>query len=158
MAPVRPVGPGFFPLDEELALLPGNLSPWLQEALVRLSTHIPSFARAARELAFFTGVAVHRNSARRHTERAGALLVAHETAEAARVLREHPAPPCAPDTLVIRVDGAMVPLLRGQWTEVRTLAVGEVQPAEPSADGPVVCGPRLAHRERNGGERKQAGG
>jgi len=152
------VGPGFFPLDEELALLPGNLSPWLQEALVRLSTHIPSFARAARELAFFTGVAVHRNSARRHTERAGALLVAHETAEAARVLREHPAPPCAPDTLVIRVDGAMVPLLRGQWTEVRTLAVGEVQPAEPSADGPVVCGPRLAHRERNGGERKQAGG
>ena len=41
---------GFSPLDEELGLLPGSLTPRLQEALVRLSTHIPSFAKAAREL------------------------------------------------------------------------------------------------------------
>ena len=148
MAPVRPVQPAFFPLDEELALLPGSLSPWLQEALVRLSTHIPSFAKAARELAFFTGVEVHRDSARRHTERAGALLVAHETAEAARVLREHPAPSCAPDTLVMRVDGAMVPLVGGQWTEVRTLAVGEVEPAKQTAEGLVVRTSKLSYFSR----------
>jgi len=47
MARIRPVAPGFFPLDDELALLPGNLTPRLQESLVRLTTHIPSFAKAS---------------------------------------------------------------------------------------------------------------
>lgn len=148
MALARPVEPAFFPLDEELALLPGSLTPWLQEALVRLSTHIPSFAKARSEFAFFTGIEVAPDTARRHTERAGALLVAHQTAEAARVLREHPASPCAPDTLVLSVDGAMVPLLNGQWTEVRTLAVGEVQPAQQTADGPVVHTTQLSYFSR----------
>lgn len=132
------MAPVFFPLDEELALLPDNLSPCLSEALVRLSTHIPSFAKAAQELALFIRVELHADTARCRTEHAGTLLVAHETAEAARMLREHPALPCALDTLALSVDGAMVPLLRGQWTEVRTLAVGEVQPAEQPTDGPGV--------------------
>jgi len=148
MAPVRRVAPAFFPLDEELGLLPGSLTPWLSEALVRLSTHIPSFAKATRELAFFTGVEVHPDTARRRTERAGTVLVSHETAEAARVLREYPAPPCAPDTLLLSVDGAMVPLLHGQWTEVRTLAVGEVQPAQLTREGPVVHTSKLSYFSR----------
>jgi hypothetical protein len=63
-AVARPAGPGFSPLDEELGLLPGNLTPRLQEALVRLSTHIPSFAKAARELTWFTGAQVHADTAR----------------------------------------------------------------------------------------------
>jgi hypothetical protein len=126
------VAPGFFPLDDELALLPGTLTLRLQESLVRLVTHIPSFAKASQEVAWLTGAHVHPDTARRHTEAAGAVLVAHETAEAARILREHPAPPCAPDTLLFSVNGAMIPLVHGQWTEVRTLAVGEVrQPRRP---------------------------
>jgi hypothetical protein len=124
------------------------LSPWLQEALVRLSTQIPSFAKAARELAFFTGVEVHPDTARRHTERAGTLLVAHETSEAARILRDHPEPPCAPDTVMLSVDGAMVPLVHGQWTEVRTLAVGEVPPPRLTPDGPVVQTTNLSYFSR----------
>ena len=136
--PARPARSGFFPLDEELGLLPGSLTPRLQEAVVRLSTHIPSFAKAARELAWFTGAEVHPDTARRRTEAAGAALVAHETTEATRILHEHPAPPCTPDTLLLRVDGAMIPLVHGQWTEVRTLAVGEVQPPRTTPDGPVV--------------------
>lgn len=74
--------------------------------------------------------------------------MAHETAQAARVLREHPAPPCAPDTLLFSVDGAMVPLVHGQWTEVRTLAVGEVQPAKQTAAGPVVHTTNLSYFSR----------
>lgn len=140
--------PGFSPLDDELALLPGNLSPRLQESLVRLATHIPSFAKASQEFAWFTGAHVHPDTARRRAEAAGAVLVAHETAEAARVLREHPAPPCAPDTLLFSVDGAMIPLVHGQWTEVRTLAVGEVQPAEQNADGSVVRTTNLSYFSR----------
>lgn len=138
MGSARPVEPGFFPLDEELGLLPGRLTPRLHEALVRLSTQYPSFAKAAAELAWFTGTVVHPDTARRQTEAAGALLVACETAEAERVLREHPDPPAGPDTLVFSVDGAMVPIVGGQWMEVRTLAVGAVQPAVASTEGPVI--------------------
>jgi hypothetical protein len=140
--------PGFFPLDEELALLPGSLSPWLAEALVRLSTHIPSFAKASRELAWFTGVTVHPDTARRRTEAAGAVLVAHETAEADRIVREHPAAPASPDTLVLSVDGAMVPLRHGQWTEVRTLAVGEAQPPQATPADPVISTTNLSYFSR----------
>jgi hypothetical protein len=131
-----------------LGLLPGNLTPRLQEALVRLSTHIPSFAKAARELTWFTGAQVHADTARQRTEAAGAVLVAYETAEAARILREHPAPPCTPDRLVISVDGAMIPLVHGQWTEVRTLAVGEVQPPQATSTGPVVHTTTLSYFSR----------
>jgi hypothetical protein len=51
----RPVRSGFSSLDEELALLPGHLTPRLQESLVRLGTWIPC-AQAAGALHFFTGV------------------------------------------------------------------------------------------------------
>jgi hypothetical protein len=146
--PARPAGPGFFPLDDELGLLPGTLTPRLQEALVRLSTHIPSFAKAARELMWFTGAAVHADTARQRTQGAGAVLVAYQTAQAAHILREHPTPPCTPDTLVFSVDGAMVPLVQGQWTEVRTLAVGAVQLPIASPDGPVVPTTNLAYFSR----------
>ena len=38
-----PAVPGFFPLDEELALLPGSLTPHLQECLVRLGAWMPLY-------------------------------------------------------------------------------------------------------------------
>jgi hypothetical protein len=139
---------GFSPLDEELGLLPGSLTPRLQEALVRLSTHIPSFAKAARELTWFTGAHVHPDTARQRTQAAGAHLVAYQTAEAARILRELPQPACTPDTLVFSVDGAMVPLVHGQWTEVRTLAVGELQPPQATSAGPVVHTTALSYFSR----------
>jgi len=142
------VEPGFFPLDEELALLPGNLTPRLQEALVRLSTQQPSFAKASAELTFFTGATVHSDTARRRTEEAGAVLVGYETAEAARILSEHPTPPAGPDTLLFSVDGAMVPIVGGQWMEVRTLAVGEVQPACATPDGPLIQTTNLSYFSR----------
>jgi hypothetical protein len=49
MAPVPAVGRVFFPLDEELALLPGNLAPRQQEQLVHLASWMP-FAKAAQKL------------------------------------------------------------------------------------------------------------
>ena len=122
------MGPGFFPLDEELGLLPGHLTPRLQEGLVRLSTHIPSFAKAACELAFFTQTEVHRSTARRLTEAAGAAAVAVADAAVAQIAQTYPPSPPGPDTLIFSVDGAMIPLVGGQWAEVRTLAVGSVAP------------------------------
>lgn len=92
---------------------------------MRLSTHIPSFAKAACEFAFFTQVAVHRTTACRITEAAGASAVAIETQQTEQILQTHPLPPTGPERLVLSVDGAMVPLLHGVWAEARTLAVGE---------------------------------
>ena len=120
---------GFSPLDEELGLLPGRMTPRLQEALVRLSTWIPSFAKAANEFAWFTQVKVDRSTAARITESAGAAAVKVYAREVERIERECPEAPAGPDTLIFSVDGAMVPLQHREWAEVRTLAVGVVAPA-----------------------------
>jgi hypothetical protein len=126
MRPARPAGRAFSPLDEELGLLPGALTPTLAEGLVRLGAEVPSFARAAALFAYFTGAAAPETSARRRTEAAGAAYVAVQAAELARLEREAPAGPAGPPLLQLSVDGAMVPLVGGQWAEVKTLAVGVV--------------------------------
>jgi hypothetical protein len=131
------VRPGFFPLDDELALLPGALTPRLQESRVRLGTLLPSFDLAAAELAFHTGVEVHRTTATRLSEAAGAAAVAVQEAEVATLLRDYPEPPAGPEQLVFHVAGAMVPLRHGAWGEVKTVAVGA--PAPPvEEDGELV--------------------
>jgi hypothetical protein len=66
----------FFPLDEELELLPGSLTPHLQECLVRLGAWIPSFEEAGKLLRAFTGADVSEPLVRRKTEGAGAAYVA----------------------------------------------------------------------------------
>ena len=148
MLSAPPAGVGFSPLDDELGLLNGELTPRLQEGLVRLSTHIPSFAKAATEFAFFTQVEVHRTSASRITEAAGATAVALQTAEAERILQTHPRPPGGPDQLVLSVDGAMVPLVHGEWAEARTLAVGEPFLGTNSEGQPVVQTTALSYFSR----------
>jgi hypothetical protein len=121
---VPAVAPGFFPLDEQLALLPGHLTPKLHEGLVRLGTWMP-FAQAADLLAAFTDVRVSTATVRRQTQVAGATALALETAEAEHIHRAYPLPPVGPSRLVVSADGAMVPLRHGEWAEVRTLAIGE---------------------------------
>lgn len=137
MLSARFVKPAFFPLDEELGLLPGSLTPRLQESLVRLSTWLPSFATAATELAFHTGVEVHRTTATRLSEAAGAAAVRVQEAEVSVLLRDYPEPPARPESLVFHVDGAMVPLRHGEWGEVKTLAVGSLASALEK-DGELV--------------------
>lgn len=125
------MGPGIFPLDEELELLPGALTPSLQEDLVRLGTWLP-FARAATELARLRGVRVSEATARGRTEALGAAYVAVQAAQAAEVAAQEPdAPavaPTGPDRRFLSVDGAMVGLVGGVWTEVKTLAIGAIEP------------------------------
>jgi hypothetical protein len=66
----------------------------------------------------------------RLTEAAGAAYVAYQNEEAARIEREMPEPPAGPAQLFMSADGAMVPLVGGEWAEVKTLAIGEVQPPQ----------------------------
>lgn len=108
-------------------MLPGALTPRLQEYAVRLGAWLP-FRPAAALLAEFTGTAVDEAAVRRRTEAAGAAYAALQTAEVAALERDAPAPPAGPATVLLSVDGAMVPLVGGAWAEVKTLAVGTVQP------------------------------
>jgi hypothetical protein len=134
MRSVPPAGRGFFPLDEELALRPGRYSPYLQQCVVRLGTWLP-FEQVPEALAWFTRVRPGRETARRLTERAGAALVAQETARVEQLEQHWPAPVPPPALHQVSVDGAMVPLLHGVWAEVKTLAIGRVvqRSGEPHA-------------------------
>ena len=58
MAFVQVAGKAFFPLDEGSELLPGKLTPHAHECLIRFGTIMPSFAKAANELAFTLKVEV----------------------------------------------------------------------------------------------------
>ena len=127
MPPVHNVGQDFFPLDEELALLPGSLTPSLQEAVVRLGARMP-FRSVVQELAFLKHVTTTEATVRRHTETTGAAYVALQTEEVARVERTLPAVPEGAKRQLLSTDGAMVPLVHGEWAEVKTVAIGEIQP------------------------------
>lgn len=121
------MGRGFFPLDEELELLPGRLTPRGQEELIRLSSWMP-FERATELLADMQGIRVSPSMSKRSSEAAGAVYVEMQTKEVERLEKELPPAPKGTEKMQISADGAMVPLLHGQWAEVRTLVLGEVQP------------------------------
>ena len=125
---VQGVDKGFFPLDEELRLLPGELTPHGQENLVRLCGWMP-FEKAAEMFAALQEIEVSAALSQRSSERAGAAYVELQTKEVEHLEREMPTAPKGGDKLQMSADGAMVPLLHGQWGEVRTLVIGEVQPA-----------------------------
>jgi len=127
---VSPVGQAFFPLDEELALLPGSLTPQTYEHLVRLGAWMP-FEKASEFLADLLHVQVSEAKGRRDTQAAGAAYVALQTEEAEALEQQGApaAPPPGAEKLVMSADGAMVPLVQGEWAEVKTLVVGEAQPS-----------------------------
>jgi hypothetical protein len=116
---------GFSPLDEELGLLPGELTPRLQQSVTRLGTWL-TFRRAAAELEHLLGVQLAEATVRRTTERAGAAYLVVQEQAVELLEREAPPAPAGPPVLLLSVDGAMVPLLGKQWTEVKTLALGVV--------------------------------
>src|SRR5215217_6063514 len=132
----RPVGPGFSPLDEELGLLPGALTPTLQAHLSRLGARL-SFAEAASELWHLKGVRVSAATARRHTEADGAVYATLQDTVATQVLATAPRPRRGSAVQQVSVDGAMVGLVDGSWREVRTLAIGTVVPGRQP--GTVRC-------------------
>lgn len=128
MEPAPRVGAGFFPLDEELVLEAGSLTPQVLEWLVRLAAWMP-FGRAVQVLEAMTHVQVGKETARRQTEAVGKLVEEVQDAEARRLMdaRQAVAPEHSePATRqVYGADGAMVPLVHGVWGEVKLLVLSE---------------------------------
>jgi hypothetical protein len=126
MEPVPRVGRVFFPLDEELALLPGRLTPKHQEHLAHLGSWMP-YERAAQMLETLLDIQVSEPSVRRGTQGAGASYQARQTEQSQQLPSPTSEHPPAPEQLVMSTDGAYVPLVGGDWAEVRTVAIGELK-------------------------------
>ena len=95
------------------------------------------FAKAADVLARFTHTSVSESTAQRLTETIGLAYEAVQVAEVERIERDWPVVEDGPDKLIVSLDGAFVPVLHGEWAEVKTLVVGEV--GQPSiVDGKTV--------------------
>jgi hypothetical protein len=125
MAPARTVGQAFFPLDEQLGLLGGGMSPRGEEVLVRLASWMP-FEDAGQMLQEVLGIQVSKATARRLTLASGQAQVAVEEAEQQRLEQELSPAPAGADKQVLSADGAFVHLVGGEWAEVKTLSLGEV--------------------------------
>lgn len=126
MANAQAVARAFFPLDEELELLPGSLTPHAHESLVRLGARVPSFEQAVEELSLTLKIEVSEATARRWTQAAGAAYEAVQHQEVAQIERELPLAAKGAAKLQVSADGTMVPLVGGDWVEVKTVAIGEI--------------------------------
>ncbi len=125
MAPAPLAGAAFFPLDEQLGLLAGGLTPRAEETLVRLATWMP-YAQAQELLADLVGIQVSKATARRATLSTGQAALALDEAEEERLKQEVPQAPEGADKQQLSADGAMVHLVGGEWVEVKTLIIGEL--------------------------------
>ena len=125
MAPVLTVARAFFPLDKELGLVAAGLTPRAEATLVRLATWMP-FEPARELLKEVLGVQVSKATTRRTTLGAGAAALVVWEAEAKRLKQEVPEAASGADKQAMSADGAFVPLVGGEWGEVKTLVIGEV--------------------------------
>ncbi len=122
--------PGFFPLDEELGILPGMLSPTLQEVVVRFGAMLP-FGQVVAMLTSIGKAQVSVATVRRLTLKAGSALVAVEDAAVQEIERTLPEAPRGARRQQVSVDGAMVPVRNGEWNETRTMVVGALSGKHP---------------------------
>jgi hypothetical protein len=120
------VGKVFFPLDEELGLLPGNLAPRQQEHVIHLACWMP-FDKAAGMAEKLLGLQTNGETARRLSERTGRWMEEAQTAALSSEEEDEEEQKDHLQRCAFSVDGAMVPLTHNQWVEGRTLAIGEPQ-------------------------------
>src|SRR6266849_7568107 len=125
MGPARCVGWAFFPLDEQLGLLGGGLTPRGEETLARLASWMP-YAPAQELLQDLLGVRVSKATARRATLATGQAALAVWEQEVERLKQEVPQAPDGAGKQAMSGDGAFVLLVGGEWVEVKTLTIGEV--------------------------------
>jgi len=85
------------------------------------------FGRAAKELKYFTRVEVSEATARRITEAAGSDYVQTQNEQVEQILNQAPPSPPGPQLQLISADGAMVHEVSGEWVEVKTVTIGEVE-------------------------------
>ena len=92
---------------------------------MRLASWMP-FEQARELLQDLVGIQVSKATARRVTLTTGEAALAVCEGEVERLKQEVPQAPGGADKQLLSADGAMVHLVGGKWTEVKTLVMGEV--------------------------------
>jgi hypothetical protein len=106
------------------------------------------FEQAARFMNEMLRTSISQASGVRYTEAAGAAYVALQNAEVEHLEQSAPEPPRGAEKMLISADGAMVPLRQGEWAEVKTCVVGEVQAPVLEKDAWVVHTCQLSYFSR----------
>lgn len=106
------------------------------------------FRRAMETLADLLRVEVSEPTARRQTETWGTRYVGVQEEEVKRIERDLPAAPAGPEKLLLSVDGAMVPLVGGEWAEVKTLLLGVIEESVWEGNEWVVHASNLSYFSR----------
>lgn len=114
---------------------------------MRLGAWIP-FDRATQLLEALLGVQISKSQAVRCTEAAGAAYVTLQNAAADQIEQEAPPAATGSERMVVSADGAMIPLRGGEWGEVKTLAIGEVQAAKIKSGEKVVRTRKISYFSR----------
>src|SRR5260221_8692255 len=96
MAPAPSVGWAFFPLDEQLGLVSGGMTPRGEEMLVRLASWMP-FEQAREFLQDLVGIQVSKATARRATLATGEAALVVCEGEGERLEQEVPQAPGGAD-------------------------------------------------------------
>jgi hypothetical protein len=126
MVVVQNVAVAFFPLDEELGLLPGNYTPSLQEAMTRLGAKLP-YKQAQAELNYFCHTLVSEPTIRRHTMHNGLVGEAIIKAETKQIEQGKISSETQVSNMLISADGAYIALTGGEWREIKTVSIGEFE-------------------------------
>jgi len=137
----------FSPLDEELGLLPGSLTPSLQRHTTHLGSWIP-FPKVQKVVQDVLGVTVSEPTVRRCTEARGDAYEAVQSAAVTQIEQKLPEPLQGPPKQLLSVDGAMIPLVGGEWAEVKTLVVGDIGEAVLEKGEAVVHSTNLSYFSR----------
>lgn len=125
MAPALLVGQAFSPLDEEVGLVSGGLTPRGEETLVRLASWMP-FEQAREVFQDLGGMRGSKATARRMPLATGEAALAGCAEEEERRKPEVPQAPAGAEKQAMSGDGALGHLGGGEWVEVKPLARGEV--------------------------------
>src|SRR5438874_10950906 len=103
MEPAPLVGEAFFPLDEQLGLLSGGLTPRAEETLVRLASWMP-YAQAQELLSDLVGIQVSKATTRRATLDTGEAALSLDEAEVERLKKALPQAPRGADKQQLSAD------------------------------------------------------
>jgi len=115
---------------------------------VRLCSWMP-FGKAAQLLQDLLGVSCSKATARRISQGAGAAYVAIQTEAADQMIGQSPPPAqTGMEKALLSVDGAIIPLVGGEWAEVKTLVVGEVTTRTTSKGEAIVKTQALSYFSR----------
>ncbi|MFQ5434754.1 MAG: hypothetical protein ACE5FD_07745 [Anaerolineae bacterium] len=96
------------------------------------------FAQATDEVQRSQRTEVTESTLRGVTHRYGEMAEAIERAEAERIERERPQPTTTPERLLVSEDGAFIHLTTGEWREVKTMVIGEIESTWQEKAGEVV--------------------